>query len=114
MPVWLGESGENTDHWIARFTAMLERKQVGWCFWPYKKMEKPSVVVSFAKPAHWDEIVALAAMTTGTGEAEKRIAARPSVDHARQALDDWLNRIQVQQCTVNAGYLRALGLRTPK
>jgi hypothetical protein len=114
VPIWLGESGENTDEWIAKFTAMLERNDVGWCFWPYKKMEKTSAVVSIAKPPHWDHIVAYAAMPGGTGLAEKRIAARPSVEQARAAFAGLLNNIQLQQSRVNTGYLLALGLKVPK
>src|SRR5581483_570457 len=39
VPVWLGESGENNDDWIAKFRTLLEQNGIGWCFWPYKKME---------------------------------------------------------------------------
>jgi len=27
VPIWMGESGENTDEWISQFTKTLERKQ---------------------------------------------------------------------------------------
>jgi len=46
VPIWMGESGENTDEWIAQFVKSLEKNNIGWAFWPYKKMEKPSAVVS--------------------------------------------------------------------
>ncbi len=110
VPIWLGESGENTDEWIQQFTAVLEKNEVGWCYWPYKKMEKTSCPVSIAKPAHWDEIIAFARMPTGTGMAEKRIAERPSLEHSREALNDFLDKIQFSACTINKGYLHALGL----
>ena len=42
VPIWMGESGENTDEWIAQFAKSLEKNQIGWAFWPYKKMEKSS------------------------------------------------------------------------
>jgi endoglucanase len=32
VPIWLGESGENSDDWIREFVAVLERNGVGWCF----------------------------------------------------------------------------------
>ncbi len=111
VPIWLGESGENTDEWIAQFVKVLERNDIGWCFWPYKKMEKSSCMVSIPKPAHWDEIVAFARMPGGTGAAEKRIAARPSLEHAREALDDLLKKVALASCRRNVGYLAALGLK---
>ena len=110
VPVWMGESGENTDQWIEQFVRLLEKNEVGWCFWPYKKMEQTSSVTSFAKPAHWEEIVAYAKMPGNSGDAEKRIAARPSLEHSREALRDLLERIRFENCRVNAGYLQALGL----
>ena len=110
VPVWLGESGENTDQWIEQFVRVLEKNEVGWCFWPYKKMERTSSVAAFSKPAHWDEIVAYGKMPGNSGEAEKRIAARPSLEHSREALQDLLQKIRLENCRVNAGYLKALGL----
>ena len=86
VPIWLGESGENTDAWIKQFVAVLEKNDIGWCFWPYKKMAATSCMMAVDKPVHWDEIVKWAAMPAGTGNAEKRIAARPSLQDSRQAL----------------------------
>jgi endoglucanase len=50
VPIWLGESGENKDEWIGQFVKVLESNDIGWCFWPYKKMEKTSCMVSIQKP----------------------------------------------------------------
>ena len=110
VPIWLGESGENTDQWVGQFVQLLEKNDVGWCFWPYKKMEKTSCLLSIAKPLHWDEITEFGRVAGGTGAAEKRIAARPSIDHAREALADLLKKIEFHACSVNRGYLQALGL----
>jgi endoglucanase len=110
VPIWLGESGENKDEWIAAFTKTLEENHVGWCFWPYKKMDATSSVVTFDRPENWDAVVKLAAMTPGTGNAEKRIAARPSPEAAQAIFDDLLKKAQFANEHVNDGYVRALGL----
>jgi len=110
VPIWLGESGENTDEWIAKFTRTLEDNGVGWCYWPYKKMDQSSCVVTFARPVHWDEIVAYAKLPGGAGEAEKRAAVRPSTAHAQEALNDLLEQIRFEKRRVNPGYLAALGM----
>jgi len=113
VPLWLGESGENSDAWVRDFTAVLEKDQINWAFWPYKKMESSSGFVSWQKPLYWDEIAAFAKTRNGTGNAEKQIAARPSLDHSRAALDDLLVKIQLRHCHANPGHLGALGLKTP-
>jgi endoglucanase len=114
VPIWLGESGENKDEWIAAFVKTLEANHVGWCFWPYKKMDATSSVVTFDRPKHWDEIIAFAKLPAGTGNAEKRIAARPSVEEAQEAFDDLLKKVQFSNSHLNPGYLQALGLKADK
>ncbi len=113
VPIWLGESGENKDEWIAAFTKTLEENHVGWCYWPYKKMDATSSPVTFNASGHWDAVVRLAAMAPGTGNAEKRIAARPSPEEAQAIFDDLLKKVQFSGERVNDGYLRALGLTPP-
>ena len=113
VPIWLGESGENKDEWIAAFTKTLEDNHVGWCYWPYKKMDAASSVVTFDRPEHWDRVIALGKMAPGTGNAEKRIAARPSPEEAQAIFDDLLKKVQFSGERVNDGYVRALGLTVP-
>jgi len=113
VPVWLGESGENTSDWVAQFRATLEENGVGWCFWPYKKLNAESCVATFDKPQHWDEIVAYAkARPASVGDLD-RFKLRPSPDQCRAALADLLQRVRAENCRLNQSYVRALGLGTP-
>jgi hypothetical protein len=67
-------------------------------------------VASIRKPENWDQIVAFAQMPPGTGNSEKRIAARPSLTESRAAFHDLLHKIRFSECRINDGYLKALGL----
>lgn len=58
VPIWMGESGENTDEWIDSFRRLLEAHNIGWCFWPYKKLDATSCPVSINPPADWATVVA--------------------------------------------------------
>lgn len=111
VPVWLGESGENKDEWVDGFRKTLEANQVGWAFWTYKRMDATASVVTFDRPAHWDEIVTYAKLAVGTGNAEKRDVARPSQADIDEAFAGLLKKIQPDQRTVNASYVQALGMR---
>ncbi len=113
VPLWMGESGENQDSWIAQFRTTLEKQEVGWAFWPYKKMDATSSPVSFARPEFWDEIVSFAALPGGAGAGEEKMKKRPTIEHSRRALADLIEKIRFENCRVNAGYVRALGLREP-
>ena len=38
MPVWLGETGENSNVWFADAIRLLEKNNIGWSWWPLKKI----------------------------------------------------------------------------
>jgi len=108
VPVWMGESGENTDEWIGSFRKLLEAKNVGWCFWPYKKLDATSCLVSINSPEDWPTIAAFVdGPHTSFEDVRKH---RPLKDRVQKALNDYLERIKFANCRVNQGYLRALGL----
>src|SRR6266545_740586 len=60
VAVWMGESGENSDEWITSFRVLLEQNNISWCFWPYKKLDATSCIISINSPAEWEAIVAFA------------------------------------------------------
>ncbi len=109
VPVWMGESGENTDEWIGSFRTLLELNNIGWCFWPYKKLDATSCVVSINSPAEWDTIVEFAESPRITFEEVRK--NRPPRDRVKKALSDYLVRIRFANCRINQGYLKALALR---
>jgi hypothetical protein len=108
----MGESGENNDEWIAQFAKALEKNNIGWAFWPYKKMEKSSAVVSILPPADWAKIVEFAKFPSGTGHAEERMKARPEQETINRVFTELLENVRLQKCRVNEGYLKALGMKT--
>jgi hypothetical protein len=112
VPIWMGESGENTDEWISQFTRTLEKNNIGWAFWPYKKMEKASAIVSVIPPADWAKIVKFAKLPRGTGHAEERLKARPEQEMIVRIFAELLENVRLQKCRLNEGYLRALGMKT--
>jgi endoglucanase len=108
VPIWLGESGENSDEWIAKFVSVLEKNDIGWAFWPYKKMQATTSVVSFAAPEGWDSILQFAKLPRATSEEAPRLKVRPEqavIDHAFAGI---LNNIQFRECVQNKGYIHAL------
>lgn len=108
VPVYMGESGENTDEWITSFRTLLERNNIGWCFWPYKKLDATSCVASIDKPAEWDAVAAFADHPRTTYEDVRK--NRPPKEKIDRALAEYLERIKFKNCRVNEGYLKALGL----
>ncbi|MGH9874635.1 MAG: glycoside hydrolase family 5 protein [Pyrinomonadaceae bacterium] len=107
VPVWMGESGENNDEWIRSFRMLLETNDVGWCFWPYKKLDATSCPVSINPPADWSAIIAFAEGPRSTFEEVRK--HRPPKAKIEKALNDYLEAMKFASCRINHGYLKALG-----
>ncbi len=37
VPIWMGESGENSNTWFTSTIELLEKNKIGWAWWPLKK-----------------------------------------------------------------------------
>lgn len=108
VPLLMGESGEASNQRIRALRSLLERHDIGWAFWPYKRLEAASSVVSVPLTAEWEAISTFARNPVATIEHVR--AQRPPKAVVARALNDYLNNIKLQNCRVNDGYLKALGL----
>lgn len=53
VPVWLGEFGENSNHWLASAEQAYENKNWGWAFWNFKKVNSINAIYSIPEnPAY--------------------------------------------------------------
>lgn len=111
VPMWLGESGENEDSWIDSFRVVLEKNDLSWCFWPYKKMDSPRGIASFARTAEWDSVIAYTNSQRKPFDYDE--SHRPSKSVVKKAMADLLENIKFKNCTINEGYLKALGAKKP-
>ena len=101
-PVWVGEIGEmdNTVAWAT--TEYLEANNMGWSFWPWKKMDTKNTPCSIKLPAQW---AAIAAYSRG-GE-------KPSREIARQAFAELLVNIRLENCVYFPDVVNAMLRRAP-
>jgi hypothetical protein len=111
VPLWCGETGENTNAWDEGFRKTLEANNIGWAFWTYKRMQTTRSVVTFKEPAHWAEIVAFAQLPQTTSNDSKLLAARPPQADIDAAFADLLQEIQFSHEQLNPDYVKALGLK---
>ncbi|HEY9721466.1 MAG TPA: hypothetical protein V6D47_05605, partial [Oscillatoriaceae cyanobacterium] len=94
---------------------LLEAQDVGWTFWPYKKMQSRAGFVRFSAPVNWEKVVTYAKQPRGTGSDEIKAAlvSRPTQEEIEACFADLLQRIQLAQCEPNRRYIEALGLTVP-
>lgn len=44
MPLWLGESGENSNNWFSDCISLMEGHNIGWSWWPVKKSRMNNIL----------------------------------------------------------------------
>jgi endoglucanase len=109
LPIYMGETGENKDPWIAAWTRLMERNNIGWTYWPYKKMGKPSSMRNIAQPENWDKIIAFTeSPRNGFDEIRK---ARPDQELVKKAMLQLIENCKFTNSKVNQGYVKAMGLK---
>lgn len=109
LPIYMGETGENTNPWIAAWTRLMERNNIGWTYWPFKKLNSPRGVVSIPTPENWDKVVEFVeSPRSGYDEIRK---ARPDQEMARKALMQLAESSKFSNCTINPDYVKAMGLK---
>jgi hypothetical protein len=57
LPVWLGESGENSNEWFREVVRYAEQANIGWAWWPWKKIGAITGPVMIQKPAGYQAIL---------------------------------------------------------
>jgi endoglucanase len=57
VPIWLGESGENSNVWFKEAISLVESNNIGWAFWPMKKIENLAGVTSVTKTPEYDQLL---------------------------------------------------------
>jgi len=109
VPIWLGESGENTNEWINDFRIVLEKENIGWCFWPYKKMESSRGILSISAPEGYDSVIDFAK----NFDISYGYIRDAKIDYSKMktVFNLYLENIKLKNCTINNDYLKALGLK---
>lgn len=105
VPLWCGEAGENTDEWYADAVKLLEKYNISWAWWSWKKMESTSGAYSIVKPDGYQELVDYWAGVIGT-EA-------PDPDNAYEILMGVALGARLENTVRNPGVFRALVNWTP-
>lgn len=107
LPMYMGEIGHNTDEWHSSFCEVLERNNIGYTFWPYKKKDD-SCMMGIVPPENWDTII-------NFSEAErdnyaKIRSARPNQMACRKIMLDFLENCKLENCKPQPGYIASMGL----
>jgi endoglucanase len=59
VPVWLGESGENSNVWFTDAISLMEQNNIGWAFWPMKKIDNLAGITSVKTTPEYEDLLKL-------------------------------------------------------
>ena len=101
-PIWVGETGEkdNAIYWTT--SQYFEANNIGFSFWPWKKMDTQNTPYSIKKPGNWDLI---SAYTKG--------GPKPDSVTAEKILNEFLGNIKIANCDYFEDVCNAILTRIP-
>lgn len=110
VPIYIGETGENTDEWVNDFRTLLDKNEIHWCFWPYKKMNNTRGIMNFDQPENFDLLINYAKSDRSTYENIRK--NRPNRELVQKALNQYLeNSLFTKKNFPNVGYIEGLGFK---
>ncbi|MDH6310528.1 endoglucanase [Dysgonomonas sp. PFB1-18] len=108
LPMYMGEIGHNTDEWMAAFCKTMADNNIGWTFWPYKKIHNSSFA-GIKEPEGWDKVKAFSEAPRGSFKEIRE--ARPNQEEAWKSMLGFIENSKFKNNVIQKGYISALGLK---
>lgn len=98
VPLWLGESGENTNEWFHDCVKLVEKNNIGWAWWPLKKVSSTSSPLTIVAPDAYDALL----------DYWKTKKNKPSKETALEILFQLTENLKAENCIYNQEVIEAL------
>ena len=99
VPIWFGETGENSNAWYTDLIRLFETNGVGWAWWPEKKLETINAPLSYLKNTGYQDLLYYWSGATSTP---------PSVSDATNGLMQLAENLKLENCVYNRGVTDAM------
>ena len=97
-PIWLGESGENSNTWFTNAIHLAEKNHIGWSWWPYKKLTSVTGTVTVPVTAGFRKLLDYWAQG----------GVKPSRAEARKWLLEQADCLRLDSCEIHYDVLDAM------
>ncbi len=98
VPLYLGETGENSNAWFKDCVELMESNNIGWAWWPQKKIDNIVGPLSAPMASGYQQLLNY---WSGSG-------SRPSEDAAYAALLQQAENLKFENCSFQPGVVDAL------
>ncbi len=98
VPLWMGESGENSNPWFHEVKSVLEQYNIGWCWWTHKKIATITSPLSSPIASDYQTV-----LNYWNGQAP-----RPTEAFATNALFQMTQNLALANCEPHPDVLKSL------
>ena len=98
IPIWLGESGENSNVWFRDCIDLMNIHGIGWAWWPMKKIDDIAGPLSVARTKEYQQL--LDYWTTGNN--------KPTAEFATFALMQMAENLKLENCWYQKDVIHAM------
>jgi hypothetical protein len=102
VPIWLGETGENSNVWFKEVVTLAETNNIGWAFWPMKKIDNIAGVTSVATTPEYEKLL----------HYWKKGGVKPSVEFAKATLMQIADNYKLENVTIKRDVIDAMFRQT--
>ena len=98
VPVWLGESGENSNVWFTEAIRLFEKNKMGWSWWPLKKINSVVGPLTIVKTSGYQTLL----------DFWNNGGTQPSVAFATNALMQMAANSNIANCVYHKDVIDAM------
>lgn len=98
VPIWLGETGENSNVWFKEVITLAESNNIGWAFWPMKKIDNIAGVTSVSITPEYEKLL----------QYWKMDGDKPTSEFAKNALMQIAENYKMENVTVKHDVIDAM------
>ena len=102
VPLFFGEAGENSNVWFRDAIKLFEDNGIGWAWWPEKKVESISNLMSITKSPEYDALL----------DFWQNGGTSPNINLAKATLLELAENTNIENCTIKRDVIDAI-IRQP-
>lgn len=110
LPMYMGEIGHNTDEWMNDFVKVMRENNIGYTFWPYKKINDSSMT-GVKAPEGWERVVAFVEAPRGSYKEIREARALCSQEAADSMLNQFVDNATAARMLKHRNYINAIDLK---
>ena len=98
VPIWCGESGENSNVWFTEAIKLFESNNIGWSWWTLKKVRSLSGTMSIEPDDNYTRLL----------NYWKNGGTKPDTAFTRNTLMNLAEKVKLENCIINYPVLDAM------